>query len=199
VADLCISTRCCSVSAARTRARLFRASSRPCAAVSSAFSLPIPGNYPELSRLAGEGLIEHVDSGPRGRKLYRATDAGRAEVLRWLREDDPGRVLRVEAMLQGFFLWMLESDEAVALLDRERVFHQARLGVYEARAVDGTDWEADAKKRTRRIMLDAGIRYERGLVEWSTWAISELQRVEPTPDNGRSPTARVAHRRRIKA
>jgi DNA-binding PadR family transcriptional regulator len=134
--------------------------------------------YPELSRLVEDGLIEHVDSGPRGRKLYGATDAGRAEVLRWLREDDPGRVLRVEAMLQGFFLWMLEPDEAISLLDREREYHAARLSVYETRALDGTDWEVDAKQRTRRIMLDAGIRYEQGLVEWSTWAIGELQRAE---------------------
>jgi DNA-binding PadR family transcriptional regulator len=134
--------------------------------------------YPELSRLASEGLIEQVDSGPRGRKRYAATETGRAEVLRWLREDDPGRELRVEALLQGFFYWMLEPVEAVALLTRERVFHEAKLATYESLAGSGVDWVANAEHHARRIMLEAGIRYERGLVEWCDWATTEFRRGE---------------------
>jgi len=136
--------------------------------------------YPELSRLASEGLIEHVDSGPRGRKRYTATEAGRAEVLRWLREDEPGRDLRVEAMLQGFFYWMLEPVEAVALIDREGAFHAAKLEAYDALARSGIDWAATRERHAQRIMLEAGIRYERGLVEWSEWAIGEIRRREET-------------------
>jgi DNA-binding PadR family transcriptional regulator len=134
--------------------------------------------YPELSRLAGEGLIEQVDSGPRGRKRYAATEAGRAEVLRWLREDDPGRELRVEACLQGFFYWMLEPAEAVALIRRERAFHQEKLEGYELVAASGIDWNATRERHAQRIMLEAGIRYERGLVEWSDWAIVEMMGLE---------------------
>jgi DNA-binding PadR family transcriptional regulator len=136
--------------------------------------------YPELSRLASEGLIEHIDSGPRGRKRYGATETGRAEVLRWLREDDPGRELRVEAWLQGFFYWMLEPEEAVALLTRERLFHEAKLATYESLATSGIDWVANPQHHAQRIMLEAGIRYERGLVEWSDWAIGEIRRGEAT-------------------
>jgi DNA-binding PadR family transcriptional regulator len=132
--------------------------------------------YPELSRLVAEGLIEHVDSGPRGRKRYTATDSGRGEVLRWLREHEPGRDLRVEAMLQGFFYWMLEPVEAVALLERERAFHQAKFEAYDSAARSGFDWMATPERHAQRIMLEAGIRYERGLVEWSEWAIEEIRR-----------------------
>src|SRR5271170_6395219 len=53
--------------------------------------------YPELARLAADGLIEQVGSGPRGRKVYAATPAGRGEVLAWLRKHDPARELRVES------------------------------------------------------------------------------------------------------
>lgn len=38
--------------------------------------------YGELNKLAAAGLIEVSAVGPRGRKEYRATDAGRAELLR---------------------------------------------------------------------------------------------------------------------
>jgi DNA-binding PadR family transcriptional regulator len=134
--------------------------------------------YPELSRLAAAGLIEQIDSGPRGRKRYATTETGRAEVLRWLREDHPGRELRVEALLQGFFYWMVEPDEAVALLGRERVFHEAKLAEYESVAGADIDWVANPEHHAQRIMLEAGIRYERGLVEWSDWAMSEIRRGE---------------------
>ena len=57
--------------------------------------------YGELNKLADGGLIEVSDVGPRGRKEYRVTAAGRAELVRWITnpQDDPAgataRVLRV--------------------------------------------------------------------------------------------------------
>lgn len=135
--------------------------------------------YPELARLAADGLIQQVASGPRGRKVYSATEAGRAEVVRWLREDDPARELRVEALLQGFFYWMVGTDEAVGLLERETAQHRERLAGYEAiAALPGVDWAANPELHAQRIMLEAGIRYERGLVEWGEWAKTELRRGE---------------------
>ena len=46
--------------------------------------------YGELNKLADAELIEVSDIGPRGRKEYRITDAGRAELRRWVAnpEDD---------------------------------------------------------------------------------------------------------------
>src|SRR3569623_3530834 len=47
--------------------------------------------YGELNKLAESGRIEVTDIGPRGRKEYRITDAGRAELRRWVSspQDDP--------------------------------------------------------------------------------------------------------------
>ncbi|MGO9198631.1 MAG: PadR family transcriptional regulator [Acidimicrobiales bacterium] len=134
--------------------------------------------YPELARLAAGGLIEQVGSGPRGRKVYAATEAGRQEVLAWLRKDDPGRELRVEAMLQGFFWWLLPQDEALALLERERSFHVGELARYEiyAEAAEAMNWWTNPELRSQRIMLEAGIRYERSIVEWADWVREELSR-----------------------
>ncbi|HKH88198.1 MAG TPA: PadR family transcriptional regulator [Acidimicrobiales bacterium] len=134
--------------------------------------------YPELARLAADGLIEQVGSGKRGRKVYASTGAGRAEVVRWLREDEPGRELRVEAWLQGFFYWMVSPDEAIALIERERAVHEATLERYEAVASLAVDWTAHPENHSQRIMLEAGIRYERGLVDWADWAAAEIRRGE---------------------
>ena len=40
--------------------------------------------YGELNKLAETGLIVVTQFGPRGRKEYAITDAGRAELQRWL-------------------------------------------------------------------------------------------------------------------
>src|SRR6476620_5952588 len=47
--------------------------------------------YGELNKLADTGLIEVTDIGPRGRKEYRITEAGRVELRRWVTDphDDP--------------------------------------------------------------------------------------------------------------
>src|SRR3954454_8994650 len=45
-----------------------------------------PQIYAELNRLAEAGLIEVDSHGPRGRKAYRITNDGLAEVRRWLAE-----------------------------------------------------------------------------------------------------------------
>ena len=52
--------------------------------------------YGELNKLADAGLIEVSDIGPRGRKEYAITDAGRVELHRWLTspQDDPTRACR---------------------------------------------------------------------------------------------------------
>jgi DNA-binding PadR family transcriptional regulator len=135
--------------------------------------------YPELARLSADGLIEQTGSGKRGRKVYSTTPAGRDEVVRWLREDEPGRELRVEALLQGFFYWMIPPDEAIALIGRERAAHEATLQRYEAVADLRTDWSSHPEQRSQRIMLEAGIRYERGLVEWADWATNEIRSTQP--------------------
>src|SRR4051794_41783328 len=58
--------------------------------------------YGELNKLADSGLIEVSDIGPRGRKAYRVTEAGHAEVPRWVTHP-PGDPPRGRAGLFGAF------------------------------------------------------------------------------------------------
>ena len=68
--------------------------------------------YPELRRLAEEGLLEAGDEGARGRKEYTITPDGRAELRRWLVDTEPDRSARNEPLLRVFFLWVLPDEEA---------------------------------------------------------------------------------------
>ena len=68
--------------------------------------------YGELGKLAEAGLIKVSDVGPRGRKEYAITDAGRAELLRWMTtpQDDPA--FRSAPLLRVFLLDQLTAAEA---------------------------------------------------------------------------------------
>jgi DNA-binding PadR family transcriptional regulator len=68
--------------------------------------------YGELNKLAADGLIEVSDIGPRGRKEYRVTDAGRAELIRWVTnpQDDPP--FRTAPLLRVFLLGEIPPDKA---------------------------------------------------------------------------------------
>jgi DNA-binding PadR family transcriptional regulator len=138
--------------------------------------------YPELARLRDEGLIEQVGEGPRNSKIYTATKSGVAEVRRWLRETEPDRSIRNEAMLRIFFLWLLEPPEAEAYLRRELDVNRAKLAEYEAIAAEGPP--RTRKQLAFRIALEAGIRSRRMMVSWAEWAARQMR--EPVTDRRRS-------------
>jgi DNA-binding PadR family transcriptional regulator len=129
--------------------------------------------YPELARLLQDGLIEQAASGPRGSKTYALTDAGVAEIRRWLRETEPDRRVRSDAALRVFFLWLLEPDEAVGQLERERDYWRETLADFERIQAEPTG--AGRKARMFRIALEGGIGVVTARLEWLDSAIAEVR------------------------
>src|SRR5438067_1387726 len=74
--------------------------------------------YPELGRLAERGLVEVADAGPRGRRTYTITDAGRAELRDWLMSPATSGIVRNEAVLRMFLISALPPEDARELLAR---------------------------------------------------------------------------------
>ncbi|HET6508938.1 MAG TPA: PadR family transcriptional regulator [Baekduia sp.] len=131
--------------------------------------------YPELNRLADEGLIEAGEPGPRGRKTYAITDAGVAAVRAWLSETDPDRTVRDEAALRTYFLWLMEPDAARAHVARER--DAANDTLRSLRATAAARRPATAAERSQRIALEAGLRWAQARAEWADWALARLDGV----------------------
>src|SRR5438046_245192 len=75
--------------------------------------------YLELNRLTGEDLIEIDSRGPRGRKAYRITESGLAEVRRWLAHERVDHTVRLEPVLRSFFFWLMSPEELQQHLDAE--------------------------------------------------------------------------------
>jgi PadR family transcriptional regulator, regulatory protein AphA len=130
--------------------------------------------YPELAKLEEAGLIRHSASGARGSKTYAATAEGLAEVRRWMRETPPSESVRTERMLRIFFLWLLPPDEAADYLRAQGSRHRERAD--RLAEVAATIPANGAEHCMSRIAVEAGIRFETTMAEWSSWAVEELAR-----------------------
>jgi DNA-binding PadR family transcriptional regulator len=129
--------------------------------------------YPELARLVDEGLIEQTESGARNSKTYAVTDAGLADMRRWLLETTPERRVRSDAALRTFFLWLLTPEEAEQQLEEERSYWQGVLD--EFRRIQREPTGHNKKARTLRIALEGGIRTVEARLAWLDDAMAELR------------------------
>ena len=129
--------------------------------------------YPELGRLAADGLITQTAEGPRGRKVYETTPEGVEALREWLRETGPDYSIRFEALLRVFCLWALPQEEALAQLERDRAEYVRHLAQIED-AVAVAPWGATPVTRSSRLAIEFGRRFYRTLIEWIDWAAEQV-------------------------
>jgi PadR family transcriptional regulator, regulatory protein AphA len=130
--------------------------------------------YGELGKLAADGLIEITSEGPRGRKEYAATEAGREELRRWLTETSPRRVTRDEGVLRVFFLGSVPHDEAHTYL-RAQADEADRSHAELLSLEDSMDWTQDTLAEFGHLALEFGKRYMAMRSEWAEWALDQLE------------------------
>lgn len=130
--------------------------------------------YGELTKLAEAGLLSVSAEGPRGRKEYTITEAGRAELVHWLADTEPNRVRRSEALLRVFFLGNLTNAQAIDYMRQEGEIMDARLEGLRTMANTG-DWDADGLAIYGRLVLEYGLRLMVMHNEWTEWAIAQLK------------------------
>jgi DNA-binding PadR family transcriptional regulator len=75
--------------------------------------------YPELARLQERGLVDEAGRGARRSRTWAITEQGRAELTRWLMEEQPNRSQRNETALRWFLLPLLPPDQRRTALERE--------------------------------------------------------------------------------
>lgn len=68
--------------------------------------------YGELSKLADLGLIASAAVGPRGRKEYHITEAGRTELQRWVTHPEEDPPFRSPKLLRILLLGALPPEQA---------------------------------------------------------------------------------------
>ena len=125
-----------------------------------------------LDGLLAKGLIEvaHIEPGARGRKVYRATDAGRVEFQAWMTGEPTGADPDAAALPRLYFLGLLEPHERPLVLDRltERFEKGLARLVDLERRIDAQDVPEEYRDvyTHQRATLDYGIATHRFAIDW---------------------------------
>ena len=131
--------------------------------------------YPELARLTDAGLVEVVGHGARRSKTYGITEDGRAELRRWLVEDQPVRSKRDESGLRLFLTPLLDPTDRRATFERDLADVGRELDVL-------TDLRAElqdaAGPQPFAPQVELGIRINQVLRDWLR------EQIAATTDNG---------------
>ncbi|GII75565.1 transcriptional regulator [Sphaerisporangium rufum] len=136
--------------------------------------------YPELNRMAADGLISVAQPGPRGRKIYTITEHGAATMRDWLVSHTPSGTMRSEQSLQAFLLPLLEPPQALEALERMADATQARLdGLEEMKKVH---MSGQGGGDIGHYALDLGIMQLRAILAWTHQTADDI-RASAAPDS----------------
>jgi DNA-binding PadR family transcriptional regulator len=129
--------------------------------------------YGELNKLAGAGLIEVSDIGPRGRKEYRITEAGRVELRRWVANAHGDPPFRSTPLLRVFLLGEIPREDA-----RKHMVAMAEHADAEVRRLeelrDSIAWDEDEGLFYGRAALEYGLRMNAMEADWARWVIAAV-------------------------
>ena len=122
----------------------------------------------------GDGLVEVVAEGPRGRRDHAITPAGRSALRDWLLgPHSGGGTARNEFVLRLFLLSALDAADAAEVLDDVGRFADQQTQVLE----DVQREIAEAGLPTSygpNMAAEFGIRTYRATQEWARWSREQL-------------------------
>jgi DNA-binding PadR family transcriptional regulator len=119
--------------------------------------------YRELAKMTDTGLVTVGEKGPRDRKPYTITKAGRKAFADWIGGDPPREQVRVPLLLTIQFSDHLEPGRLSEIIAAQRAKHAARLAEYRA----NEQLLLRAPEEVKRLAtLRFGIRYEQAVLDW---------------------------------
>lgn len=119
--------------------------------------------YRELAKMTQTGLVTVGEPGPRDRKPYTITDAGREAFAEWIDGDPAREQIRVPLLLKIQFSDHLEPGRLLEIINDQRAKHAERLAQYRKHEKKLADAPDEAK---RLATLRFGIRYEQAALDW---------------------------------
>lgn len=122
--------------------------------LANVWSAPQSQLYGELKKLADAGFIEVSDIGPRRRKEYRITDAGRAELRQWVANPNNRRPFRSAKLLRMFLLNTIGPQQA-----REHVASMIEHADAEVRRLQDLRHAVNWSDSDRRFYSHAALEY----------------------------------------
>lgn len=133
--------------------------------------------YRELGRLEVAGWVESLppEAGRGRKKVYQVLPAGRAELARWVAEDQDPKPLRDEFMVRLRAEAVVGPTGLADDIRRRLELHRQKLAVY--RAIEARDFargDPSRKAQLQHLVLGAGILQETMWIEFSEKALAIL-------------------------
>jgi DNA-binding PadR family transcriptional regulator len=121
--------------------------------------------YRELAAMAAAGLVEAGERGPRDRRPYTITDAGRRAFAQWAAREPGAEIIRFPLLLTVLFGRHLPPERLAEVVANHRAVHAQRLAAYE-QVKNALPAEAEAAEPYRLATLHFGLLYERAVLDW---------------------------------
>jgi PadR family transcriptional regulator AphA len=132
--------------------------------------------YPELVKMAEQGLVVVDETGPRGRKSYALTDDGRAELRTWMLHWPDQAVVRNETVLRMFLVQALDPPDARGVL--ESIAEHCAQELARLRPVmdelDADD-QGGGPLPFGRLAGEYGLRQYEAVHGWALWSLERLR------------------------
>nr|MBQ6241949.1 PadR family transcriptional regulator [Lachnospiraceae bacterium] len=141
--------------------------------------------YRELQKLEENGWINvtHIAQESRPDKnMLSITDAGRAELLRWIKSDTANSAVRSPMLMKTFFRGECSIDENIAffrdLPGKETPFHNGSENAVTVSSQYEKVIEEPLKALYWKFTIDFGLMYDRMLREWCENCIRKLEEIK---------------------
>jgi DNA-binding PadR family transcriptional regulator len=134
--------------------------------------------YRTLDKLVEQGWITYAIEIQRdrpNRKVYSVTEAGKAELIRWLQNPQPLPTVRDPLPIQLFFAAQLPNKTTIHLLEQHLAARREKLAECERIELPTLDDPiASREQLMQRLVLELAIRKEQTYIDWLKTAIEVL-------------------------
>ncbi|MFC0215525.1 PadR family transcriptional regulator [Paenibacillus chartarius] len=139
--------------------------------------------YPELAKMEEAGLvalheIEHNEYRP-ARKVYRITESGKEELIRWTMEPTEPETIKDEFLLKAYNSWLIDFEKMIPRLEEKKKEHEGKLAIYVDK-VNELNRIVDPSNPRDPIassisVVEFGIEYEKLYIQWCDHFIEKLK------------------------
>lgn len=140
--------------------------------------------YRTLGSMAEAGWVAsrlEIQEDHPNRKVYHVTDAGRAELLRWLHDEQPLPVHRESFLVQLFFGDYLDKAAVLKHIDKQRAAHRAKLARYQQIPLPALG-QGDRRQTFWRLTLEMGLAMEQMYLDWLAQCESVIEALPDQPE-----------------
>jgi DNA-binding PadR family transcriptional regulator len=134
--------------------------------------------YRTLDKLVDQGWITctvEIQRDRPNRKVYSVTEAGKAELIRWLQNPQPLPTVRDPLPIQLFFAAQLPNEATIHLLEQQLAARREKLAQCKQRELPTSSNPITSREQLmQRLVLELAIRKEQTYIDWLKSAIEVL-------------------------